>query len=152
MVINNEEDRQKVKDYVSNSNINEVLEDLALEDQYVTYGQALVLRDLGFNQKCLGCYTYKIETRSWELNYVISNNDIQWILAAPLKQQALKWFRDVHELPMHIRLSWNEKRNGWGYILHINDPDVDEKFYLTYEQAESEGIWKMIRLIKTEKS
>jgi hypothetical protein len=43
MTINNEEDRQKIKDYISNSNIQDVLQKLSLEDKLYNAIEAAII-------------------------------------------------------------------------------------------------------------
>jgi hypothetical protein len=44
MTINNEEDRQKIKDYISVSNIQEILQKLSLEDDLYSAIEAAIIR------------------------------------------------------------------------------------------------------------
>ena len=127
-----------------------------MEKEFIPYEQAVALKELGFDEKCLSCYLYEVETFSWELNYQISNNSIPWIISAPIYQQASRWFREKYNLqcsinfyseslgikkvPNHYEIQIDYlSNNKWCYFENINN-----KIYLTYEEAELECLKKLI--------
>ena len=130
--------------------------------EFIPYEQALDLKELGFDEKCLSCYLYEVETFSWELNYQISNNSIPWIISAPLYQQAFRWFREKYNLRGFIGFRPNVKQ----FDCHIYDMSLSGKEYVkqrtmeeynkdpkvgTYEEAELECIKKLIEIVKEKK-
>jgi hypothetical protein len=60
MTINNEEDRQKIKDYISNSNIEEVVQKLSLEDQLYGDIELAIIRWVIDNTRTAGSLTREI--------------------------------------------------------------------------------------------
>lgn len=73
-----------------------------MKEQFVTYDIALKLKELGFNEKCLGFYGggFKSAEKSFELN---NNDDATRFrqnngLKAPLWQQAIDWLKLSHNI------------------------------------------------------
>jgi hypothetical protein len=112
--------------------------------EFVNYEQAIALKELGFDEKCLMYYDY-----SWTL---IESGVYE--CKAPLYQQAFRWFREKHNLfgcidlhtstPIHwyIRIDDIIKND---YIYHSEDNDLKFK---TYEEAELECLKKLIEIVK----
>jgi len=125
-----------------------------MEKEFTPYEQALVLKELGFDEPCLAFYDGK-ETNQVYYNSVrngsgdyepFKNNErLKWF-GAPLYQQALRWFREKYNLKFHIR---EDNWNNWCsvYIL-ISDEHERVGDYLTYEEAELECLKKLIQIIK----
>ena len=117
-----------------------------MKNEFVTYEQAAALRDLGFNETCLGCYIYEVETLTWELNYAIYNNDIRWVIAAPLKQQVFRWFREKYGF--YVELG-HGPRIDFYFTIYKNSISISEKNdYSTYEETENACIDKLITICK----
>lgn len=91
-----------------------------MEEQFVPYELALKLKELGFDEKCLGFYYQAIETEWFDFrsggnvifnegNPIILNysgkigleRDEIYLCKAPLWQQAFDWFREEKELLNH---------------------------------------------------
>lgn len=117
-----------------------------MEKEFVTYEQALSLKELGFNEKCIA---YFDESKRLEysiikglINSKCKNNDI----TTPLKQQVFSWFREKHGIKFHIREDiWND----WCYIKIL----VGEEYtlisqYKSFEEAELGCIDELIKLVK----
>lgn len=126
-----------------------------MENEFVKYEQALTLKEIGFKEDCFGYYS------NGELVYNNhTNNAMQrFRYSAPLKQQALRWFRDIHKLRGFIGWRPNRKK----YDCHIVDMTLDGMAYVkertfkkfnedpifdTYEEAESAVIDLLIEKIK----
>lgn len=133
-----------------------------MEKEFVTYEQALALKELGFDEPCFG--SWEIEkmdkptyTHSISQMYVNSTHPMSKI-SAPLKQQAFKWFREKHNLHSYI-LSDNDDIDWYiNYNYRINHYSsyglgVKNNLYLfnnfkTYEEAENACINRLIELCK----
>ena len=115
-----------------------------MNKEFIPYKQALELKKLGFDEKCLMYYDYSctlIESGVYECK-------------APLYQQAFRWFREKHNLfgcidlhtstPIHwyIRIDDIIKND---YIYHSEDNDLKFK---TYEEAELACLKKLIEIVK----
>lgn len=68
-----------------------------ITEDYVSYGTAKLLKEKGFDAKCIGCY-YKGELNVFDLpaNYNMGNSGNT--LSAPTLQMAMKWLREKHGL------------------------------------------------------
>ena len=131
--------------------------------EFVTYNQALALKELGFDEPCLAFWNGKNTDTFYFNNIRDASGDyvpfqkhdrLKWF-GAPLYQQAFRWFRDVHELegvPQKAdSFSWF-KFCIWKYTSNgkhrVNDAfDFEHK---TYEEAESACLDKLIEIVKHE--
>ena len=105
-----------------------------MDKEFVTYEQAVALKELGFNEPCLGWYD-----EGGNL-YI----EMQEYLAAPLKQQVFRWFREKYGL--YGVVDGLEKRLYYS-ITQLNSYSKEHD---TYEEAEDACIDKLIQLVKNE--
>ena len=131
-----------------------------MQEHFVTYNQALALKELGFDEPCFGFYyrkeidlfeSCKIQDRrnsSYVKNYMDEDE-----CTAPLKQQVFKWFWVYFHLSHNI-FDWLDDFEititEWALCedrIVYEYPRFD-----TYEQAESACIDKLIEIIKEKKS
>jgi hypothetical protein len=115
-----------------------------MQKEFVTYEIAKELKELGFNEKCMGMYGYEfefvIDESSWR--YAQISNDI---LQAPLWQQVIEWFRNKD-----IRIYESYPFNTWSVSVvsnKTNNEYAHEGYQFTLEQA----ILKAIELCKNRK-
>ena len=122
--------------------------------EFVTYEQALALKELGFDEPCL---TYYHENQRLESEIVFIKGSKFWNLpdiskiAAPTFSQAFRWFREKHKLHSYIYsdYSWNISGGIWDLNGYKDlRYDWDSEPYATYEEAESACLDKLIELIK----
>jgi hypothetical protein len=116
-----------------------------MENEFVTYEQALALKELGFDW---GTYEH-YDSHTKEIC------DIMKHVRAPLKQQVFRWFRDRRILGEVRPIDdWNH----WGFLISEKDcqspfyisysTDMDFKEYYIYEEAENACIDKLIEIAK----
>lgn len=77
-----------------------------IEEDYVSFEVAKLLKENGFNEPCRASYFKK------QINYsfTITNNVLNKLsYAAPTLQMALKWLREVHNLYINIFVTWKDK-------------------------------------------
>jgi hypothetical protein len=147
-----------------------------MRDNFITYEQALALKELGFNEPCLleeyfedsqyvseWAYEepFKINTELDHLTDKFNADDdehYEYSVAVPLKQQVFKWFRDEHYLYHMIHHFEHKKGTSEEFLSEISGKlllgnDDVSKFsnHNTYEEAESACIDKLISLIKEKK-
>ncbi len=130
-----------------------------MEDLFVTYEQALALKELGFNEKCFAAYRdsewigHDGPNSRYFHAQLFSNSmfddDQQEYCSAPLKSQVFKWFRDKHNINHVI-----DKHRKFGFWIKLWNNltclgEFDE--IKTYEEAESACIDKLIEIVKTKK-
>jgi hypothetical protein len=135
-----------------------------MEKEFCPYEQALSLKELGFDVKCLaGFYTHIDENfvlniydyrGKLNINYssdddYIVNTDKKHYISAPLYQQAFRWFREKYALTSSVGIIYKDETRTdfefWYYILGYED---EELFYETHEEAELECLKKLIKIVK----
>lgn len=132
----------------------------SIEKQFVPYTLALKLKELGFDEECLGRYgmnskklfldaklTFK---NSADLYSDIPNDWCNDFVAAPLWQQAFEWMSEKHELVV----DWNHSQydNAGSYIsVNIKNIHLEETIvgvYKSYEEAQEECLTKLIKIVQ----
>ena len=112
-----------------------------MEKEFIPYEQALVLKELGFDEPCFGYYTGDKKHLLIRPNMGRRNEDLNDIVcAAPLYQQAFRFFREKYKSNFIIGFG-----NDGGYYRIGN---LFSKWYKTYEEAELECLKKLIEIIK----
>jgi hypothetical protein len=125
-----------------------------MTSHFVTYNQALALKEFGFEEQCASYFVnerhLKIPHHVYEKNSKLKKG---WCLA-PLRQQALKWFRYNHNLISCIRtMSYGctiDEQEFYYEIVSVRGV-ASYEIYDNYEEAESACIDKLIELIKEKK-
>ena len=134
-----------------------------MKKEFISYTQALTLKELGFDEPCFGYYQKSavigdntilpIQIRNKASNF----NDNEYskmgvpFCSAPLYQQAFRWFRekyglysivDIDSPPITFYYVITKKTQG-GIGVQA------EKFNInTYEEAELECLRKLIEIVK----
>jgi hypothetical protein len=122
-----------------------------MEKEFIPYEQALALKELGFNEQCIATYDEdkEFELQDFEQNY---NTFPSHIIAAPLYQQAFRWFREKYKFHAEIR-SYTAKyftiiiQELKDIVIYLEYGGIDLKFN-TYEEAELECLKKLIEIVK----
>ena len=134
-----------------------------MEKHFVTYDQALDLKDLGFKESCFG------EWRQWDGGYPwlqlyqdldgcsTDDSDYQYTTEAlaPLKSQVFEWARDEYGL-YHIVHHFEHNKNTpkeflsevTGKVLMGNDDISGFSYHSTYNDGELACIDILIEIIK----
>ena len=93
-----------------------------MKDQFIPYHLALQLKQLGFNEKCIGAY---FNPHITELKYPSAFQTNTFLMmgedacATPLWQQAFDWFREEHNIS--------------GYIFPFKDHQADNNDPILYK-------------------
>jgi len=134
-----------------------------MKDLFVSYEQALQLKELGFDEPCITYYYEDSKTIRTGLSIHINNG---WTYSgtkrlettlAPLKQQAFRWFREKHNLLHDIAFFREDKRTKKGYWHKIYKWNADmvkreiisnNSYFYTYEETEMACIDELIELVK----
>ena len=126
-----------------------------MEKEFVTYEQALALKELGFDEMCLGYFDSKSEL-AFNTNGNPISKDWVWfgnqclpvdMTLAPLKQQVFRWFREKYEWITNIRHNKSPDMSGKQYYFEYGYRNSYER-YVTYEEAENACIDKLIEIAK----
>jgi hypothetical protein len=106
-----------------------------MEKEFVSYEQAVALKELGYNEECLATYVGEV------LDLTLQTLNDDYFTVAPLKQQVFRWFRDKYDAHIHpSRLMRN--------IYVVRYGDWDSEAFKTYEEAENACIDKLISIAK----
>jgi len=137
-----------------------------MEKEFVTYEQAVALKELGFDERCIGRYCIVTE---WEeptgeilLQFIDCELSEKILVKAPLKQQVFRWFREKYNYDISVRgasfrANWvigvpllinNDSKDGYSLVISWDYKTSDGMKVLTYEEAENACIDKLIELIK----
>ena len=125
-----------------------------MEKEFVPYEQALELKVLGFNELCVKEFHKCIlltnscgeEATNSELIHLYGKEGT--VIAAPLWQQAFKWFREKHEVYGEIATMDNFAPI---YRAYTKDGEVNTyKVFSTYDEAQLECLKKLIDIVKDE--
>jgi hypothetical protein len=131
-----------------------------MQKEFVPYGLALKLKQLGFNEECLGWYPDNAAALALDGIYISkpSSGSYKLLAYVPLFQQAFRWFRDEHELHYDITLSINSSNQLIGYyiLIHkldgilVNESNAIELDHNTpnREEAELACLEKMIEILE----
>ena len=119
-----------------------------MENEFIPYDQALALKVQGFDEPCLAWYEIggsglrpnatKVTLSTAQTN---SNSDM---VAAPLYQQAFRWFRK-HELYHEIQVDTTTyPKYTYRIVNSFGAMIIAEYLYKTYEEAEFECLKYLI--------
>jgi hypothetical protein len=127
-----------------------------MKKEFVKYEQALALKEIGFDEPCLGYYFGKDE------EVYLSNEDVKppftpsldskIMFRAPLIQQAFRWFREkdfgIIDKPFYSSLDEPKVT----YALYIINWKTGQTYKMdrkkSYEEAEDACIDKVIKILK----
>ena len=129
-----------------------------MKEHFVNYNQALALKEIGFDEPCLGIY-YGNEKNFIISETLITNSELDSYnspdseITAPLKSQVFKWFRKNHSIngivSYYGKGQWNIE------ILDYKGNEliqIEDNTFWSYEEAESACIDKLISILKEKKS
>jgi len=121
-----------------------------MEKEFIPYTEAIDLKELGFDEPCLGIHyneglnpSFMVASQYGEHGATANGG-----ILAPLYQQSFKFFREKYDLYYTIEGS---KKYGFAFFIYYENDDKDElksKEYSTYEEAEHECIVKLIEITK----
>lgn len=127
-----------------------------MKDQFVTYEIALALKELGFDEECLGYYyngNYFLGTNKSFTNSEIELENITKTpaITAPLWQQVIDWFREKYNI--QIEILWQGDMDSFCYKLgkfEYGSHSFSEKNwkFTEYNECREQAILKAIELCK----
>jgi len=132
-----------------------------MNKEFVTYEQALSLKELGFDEPCFSIYYSKNKSFSWHHHKDHTNDEPmldngEFNISAPLKQQVFKWFREKHHIygmidiiniseeqgiDCELTIKPFSDENGISHIYQIGD-------ILDYDVAEQISLNELIEIVK----
>ena len=120
-----------------------------MKEHFVTYEQALALKELGMNERIFGVYG-----KSGGILYQVVGDEFDTVyhihfIKAPLKQQVFKFFREKYRIQSYLTTFLEMcSNNDDTYHVVVGGawyPQLDSK---DYEEAENACIDKLIELVK----
>jgi hypothetical protein len=127
-----------------------------MNKEFVTYEQALALKDLGFDEPCFGYWNIDPYLPNPTFN-LVKPFDHEWCIPAPLYQQAFRWFREKHNLFCEIQMDRTTEPKfcfvifKYEHFGNYEKVEVDEWYlYRTYEEAEQVCLTKLIEITNAE--
>jgi len=138
-----------------------------MNKEFITYEQALALKELGFDEKCFYHYEYHSERLCEDKAFLIAGNSNKYYkdtnmeksVNAPTFHQAFKFFREKYNLDGSMSVDvWNKKTTSYRIIGGIEGIveadsygslyDMDSTEYDSYEESEQECLNKLIEIVK----
>lgn len=127
-----------------------------MEKEFIPYEQALILKELGFDELCLARFDGG-GFRMLPAYAPLKNSEIKeaWFCVAPLYQQAFDWFRIRYNINPQIAFCEYsiQSCNGWSFT--ITNPTKRQNWigkYKSYEEAKLECLKFLITKITNEES
>ena len=121
-----------------------------MKNEFIPYEQALALKELGFDEPCLGNYKKTGGLHILHYGTCGSTKNDEFNILAPLYQQAFRWFGEKYNINVNIQKDsigihhFNIDTNKYG--------DWREPiFNKSYEEAELECLKKLIEIVKNNK-
>ena len=136
-----------------------------IEEQFVSFDTAKLLKEAGFNVPCRGVYvtdrTGYYEFREYDNKQTKDDlcwnteDGFQYEYLAPTKALAARWLREKHRIALDVAfIPPSIDGDVWQYFVGKMDDMIWEgeyetgRKYATYEQAMESGLQEAIKLIK----
>ena len=123
-----------------------------MKKEFVPYELAVKLKELGFDEPCFGWYDGRYIA---SINQNYCKNSEEWLntihCAAPLFQQAFRWFREKYNAVCEIIRREDKNHStfiGWVYIDNRKIDVVSYWDSKTYEEAELACLTKLIQIVE----
>lgn len=125
-----------------------------MNKEFVSYDQALKLKELGFDEPCFGYYN---NLGNYVEDYGKTNSNCNKLgmygkyCTAPLYSQIFRWFREKHNLISNIdclHYGCTLEMNTFIYKIVEKTGSGTYDIYDTYEEAELACLEKLIEIVK----
>jgi hypothetical protein len=116
-----------------------------MNKEFIPYTEALALKELGFDEPCLGLFH---NDKSFYSTQCKSHKQYHGqVCSAPLYQQAFRWFREKYGYYYQIG---NSGDNTKFLMLRNSEMSIvwNDKGFNTYEEAELACLIKLIEIVK----
>lgn len=121
-----------------------------MHEDYVTYEQAVKLKELGFDWKYGKGFQMKTYYNFLKILGQFDEEIITTEIPAPTLAQVQKWLREVKEKYLFVDMGVNSNRKYYWYITDAQGISRKVSFspFDSYEEALSSGINKSIEILK----
>jgi hypothetical protein len=122
-----------------------------MEKEFVTYEIASELKNLGFNERCYGCFSH-LDNRELRTSRVYTNG-VSENIAAPTFSQVFRWFEEKYSYFVDIKTDTTPNEIlGFDYTIKSwKFPPMYFDFFKDKREGNIEVIKKMIEMVKKEK-
>lgn len=124
-----------------------------MKNLFIPYELALIAKEKGFNEPCLARYDIdktisqtNIESNSNGFNEQVTNDNLLVMVASPLYQQIIDWFREKHNIHFEIRITYTAKYSTYSFCLmrmkgdlYLETPCKGGKYYEALNKAIEEA-------------
>ena len=123
-----------------------------MKNEFIPYEEALALKEMGFDEPCLGWYLPEIVDKGNVASVILGSYMTNWTkfgdrLSAPTYSQAFRWFREKYMLYHSIEpLGYNMCLGLVGQLGNLKSCNTPN--YGTYEEAELACLKKLIQIVK----
>ena len=121
-----------------------------IEEQFVSFDTARMLKEAGFDVPCTSQYT---EGKSiWNVGYPDNFNQDEFGYSRPTQALAERWLREVHNVAIYSL--YDDDMEQWFYVVDAftKNPVINGfqsgSEYDDYESAFEDGLREAIKLIK----
>jgi hypothetical protein len=128
-----------------------------MNKEFIPYEQALALKELGFDEPCIGKWLSNLQSNWKEYTLVLEMGEdnrnaylLEGACSAPLYQQVFRWFREKYNLISYIHpLALLQDTKKWCYEITNFESSWDEDSDLhSPEEAEQACLIKLIEIVK----
>jgi hypothetical protein len=122
-----------------------------MNKDFISFEQALELKELGFDDDCLGYYNIDPNAAHMPFLCIYKPYKNEFCLHAPIYQQAFRWFREKHGImyTVHNNIeNWKNTFHGAYSKINSNYESDYTDDYATYEEAELACLKKLIEIVK----
>jgi len=125
-----------------------------MTQEFVSYEQALALKELGFDEPCFGLFT-RLNNQLLIKEMPDQQECEQYFggILAPTFSQTLRWFRNQDFIidissDENRYYGQNNKNCQYSYCISFSEATIFSDLYDSYEEAETSCIDKLIELLK----
>ena len=123
-----------------------------MEKEFVPYEEALELKELGFDEPCIGWATMSypdVVLCGYRFKKYHETELPTRPFSVPLYQQAFRWFRKKHDVKV-VSIGGDEKKKYNFLIVLADNKQIlgSESTYNSYEEAELDCLRKLIKIVK----
>jgi hypothetical protein len=112
-----------------------------MEKEFIPYEQALALKELGFDEKCISVYLTSTK-KFYPIYRPYTNNEQTDEILRPLYQQAFRWLLVLANKDEHFSNKWTISYNEDYYSLFLGGCNMG------VFKAELECLVKLIEIVK----
>ena len=122
-----------------------------IEESYVSFDTAKMLKEVGFDVPCTSQYTEG--EGIWNVGYPYNFNQDEFGYSRPTQALAARWLREVHHYAICVWYSAEHKKWFYAYgnldnMMFDEEYSISDFIYDSYEQALEAGLQEVIKLIK----